>query len=210
MPLERSAGAILAGGRSLRMGGHPKALADLAGRPLLRHVIERASPQVQQLCLSVDQVSAAWAGFGLPQVADPRPGHQGPLGGLLAAMEFVAGQADWLLLLPCDAPFLPPNLATKLHERAVAAGSPGSVVSYLGHPQPTFSLWHRDLLPSLRQAVEVDGLAGFRQFLDRCRLAELAWPVENGLPPFFNVNSPADLAQAREWLAANDRRVGAC
>ncbi len=51
----RLAGAILAGGRSRRMGGGFKALAPLGGKPLIRQVIDRLQPQVQSLVLSVEK-----------------------------------------------------------------------------------------------------------------------------------------------------------
>ena len=61
---------ILAGGRSRRMGGEVKALLPLADKPLLSHVIDRVSPQVDELLLSVEKTSEAYTVFGLPQLED--------------------------------------------------------------------------------------------------------------------------------------------
>lgn len=198
------AGIVLAGGRSRRMGGQQKALLPLAGKPLLQHVIDRIQPQVCCLALSVESESAGWRPFGLPQLPDPSPGYQGPLGGLLAGMRFLQSRAAWLLLVPCDAPFLPPDLGQRLMECAAAAGTPGAVVRCGGDLQPTFSLWHTSLLPSLELAVE-QGMASFRQFLRRLPvpLAELDWPepAPNLAPtPFFNVNDPQSLDRAERWI----------
>ena len=97
MPGQSIDGAILAGGRSRRMGGAPKALLDLAGRTMLERVLRRFAPQVGQVVLSVERPSPEWARFGLAQVGDPVPGFHGPLAGLFAALEAVRGDADWLV-----------------------------------------------------------------------------------------------------------------
>ena len=80
------------------MGGTSKALAMLAGRPLLQHVIDRLAPQVAVLVLSVERGDPALAEFGLRQVPDPALGSNGPLGGLLSVLEAMPAGCDWLLL----------------------------------------------------------------------------------------------------------------
>ena len=203
----RPAGVILAGGQSRRMGGGDKALMPLAGKPLLQHVIDRMAPQVNGLALGVERVTPALAAFGLPQLADPRPGHCGPLGGLLAAMRHFASRSRWLLLAPCDAPFLPRDLASRLRACATEAGAPAACASWDGELQPTFSIFHCELLPQLEQAVMAEGQAGFKRFLRATGAAHCEWPadeegsvVAGAPPPFFNVNDPAALEQARAWL----------
>lgn len=193
------AGVILAGGRSSRMAGQSKALLDLNGAPLLRHVIQRMQPQVSSLLLSVERENAQLRTFGLPQVADIRQGNQGPLGGLLAAMEALSQGSDYLLLAPCDAPFLPLDLGQRLAQKLALRDRAGCMVRYENELQPTFSLWRRRLLPELRRAVLDDGLAGFKQFHDRVGLAILDWEPA-AVSPFFNINTPADLARARLLL----------
>lgn len=184
------------------MGGEDKALVLLGDRPLLQHVIDRVLPQTGGLVLSVDSPRAGLDRFGLAQVGDPRAGSHGPLGGLLAAMEAMPPPADWLLLVPCDAPFVPWNLAERLRQQAQRSALPGCLVRYQGELQPTFSLWQRSLLASLRSAVLQDGLGGFKQYLGRIRLSLLDWEEEPG-QPFLNVNRPEDLRRAEALLAAD-------
>ena len=136
------AGAILAGGRSTRMGCRNKALAELGGRPLIRHVIDRLRPQVDAMAVSVETDIPEFNALGISQLADPAPGHRGPLGGLLAALRYFAGTHDWVLLTPCDAPLLPPDLAARLHATAREASAPAAVVQWAGELQPTFSIWN--------------------------------------------------------------------
>ena len=151
--------------------------------------------------------------FELPQLADPLPGHRGPLGGLLSALRHYSGHYPWVLLVPCDAPFLPAMLAAKLLERALEAGLPGAMVVDRGEWQPTFSVWHRSLLPDLERAVGAEELGGFKQLMRTVRLADCNWQTD-GEPdapsPFYNVNDRAALQQAESWLRQAGERLQAC
>lgn len=189
------AGVILVGGRSRRMGGGFKALVSLDGKPLIQHVIDRLHPQIQSLVLSVELHASEFEDFGLPQVEDPAPGSRGPLGGLLSAVESMDASCDWMVLVPCDAPFLPHSLAERLLQCAFRERQPGCVVRYDSEVQPTFSLWHRRLLPRLGHAVREEQLAGFKQFLRDNPLAVLDWESRD-VSPFFNINDPRDLDEA--------------
>ncbi len=195
----RLSGVILAGGRSRRMGGGIKALAPLNGKPLIGHVIDRLQSQVRSLALSVEKYHPDFAAFGLQQVEDPAPGKRGPLGGLLSAMANMETGCDWMLLVPCDAPFLPLDLAIRLMECALDDDQAGCVVRYEGEIQPTFSLWHRRLLPRLEKAVLEERMAGFKQFLRGNEVAILEWKPSHPAP-FFNINDPDALAEAGRLL----------
>jgi molybdopterin-guanine dinucleotide biosynthesis protein A len=193
------AGVILAGGHSRRMGGGFKALAPLGGKPLIRHVIDRLLPQVRSLVLSVEKHVPDFEVFGLPQVEDPSPGSRGPLGGLLSALANMEVGCDWMLLVPCDAPFLPFELAQRLLGCALGDEQVGCVVRYDSEIQPTFSLWHRRLLPRLEEAVLEEGMAGFKQFLRDTPVAILEWEPSDP-SPFFNINDPDALLEAARLL----------
>lgn len=199
MARAQCAGVVLAGGRSRRMGPGDKAFADLAGKPMLQHVIDRIDPQVNRLMLSVEREADEYAAFGLAQVADPLPGSRGPLGGLLAALRTLQAEEDWLLLVPCDAPFLPRDLLARLLLRAREEKLPGAVISVTGEVQPTFSLWHRDLLPRLEWAVLEQKMAGFKQFLAHEALAPAEVEPKRAWR-FLNINDLAALEQARQRL----------
>ena len=194
------AGVILAGGRSRRMAGGVKAFADLAGNPMLIAVRNRIQPQVEPLLLSVEKPAPEWEPFGLEQVPDPTPGSCGPLGGLLAALEksrFL--DAAFLALVPCDAPFLPLDLVSRLEGQAGRQSKPVTVVRYGEVVQPVFSLWSTGLVPILKEAVMERGMAGFHQFLRQQDHAILDWP-EEPRNPFFNINDRDALSQARQRL----------
>ncbi len=205
---QQPAGAILAGGRSTRMGESFKALVELHGRPLLQHVIGRLQPQVSQVRLSVEQYNPALDVFGLAQVEDPRRGNCGPLGGLLASLKALPEGQDWLLLLPCDAPFLPLDLGRQLYAAVLHEETMAAVVNDAGQLQPTFSLWNRSLVPSMQHAVLQQGKGGFMQYLAGMRFSSVLWNTPGsgdqaaGLP-FFNINTPADLRRAESVLSTS-------
>jgi molybdopterin-guanine dinucleotide biosynthesis protein A len=187
------AGVILAGGRATRMGGGDKGLLPLAGRPLLARVIERLRPQVDVLALNANGDPARFAGFGLPVLPDSVAGHPGPLAGVLAGMDWAAGQgADAIVTAAADTPFFPLDLVARLR----ATGAPLAMAVTPGEAgpdrHPTFGLWPVALRDDLRAALA----GGVRKVV--------AWTgphgCANALFPeaqaFFNVNTPDDLARA--------------
>lgn len=183
------------------MGGGVKALLDLGGKPMIGHVIGRLEPQVDRLYLSVESLSPEFEALGLEQLPDPRPGSNGPLGGLAACLRrATADGCRWLLLAPCDAPFLPGNLGLRLVEQAKTCGTGIAVVRSCGHLQPTFSLWHREVLAEVERAAILEGTAGFRRFLSGHPHSILDWP-DSPADPFFNVNDRAALAEAIKMMA---------
>ncbi len=204
----KPAGVILAGGRSRRMSGVPKALLDLDGQPLLKHVINRVSAQVDDLCLSVEQPSAALAEFGLPLVADPQP-DAGPLAGLLMGLRLANPGNEWLLLVPCDAPFLPLDLADRLLEYAITSALPGAVAVYGSEIQPTFSIWNRRILPQIEKAFFEQQMTGFKQVLRVLEVARLEWPRSKP-PPFFNINDRDALHEAGRLIESQSGKLQPC
>ncbi len=189
-------GVVLAGGLARRMGGGDKPLRALAGRPILAHVLARLSPQVAGLALNANGDAARFAAFGLPVWPDTLPDHPGPLAGILAAME--NSPAEWVVTVPGDGPFLPPDLVSRLHAAREAAGTPLACAASGGWAHPPIALWPRALAGALRAAVE-----GGERKIDRwtatlgCAQAE--WPVQP-FDPFFNANTPEELAEAAVLL----------
>lgn len=196
------AGAILAGGRSERMGGGHKALSALAGRPMIDHVIARLRGQAEPLLVSVESAGEDFARLAHTLVEDRVPSHRGPLTGLYSALQYLVDRLDapWLLLCPCDAPFLPADLADQLLGAATGGGVGMAVAAYDGHLQPTFSAWHRDLLPEVRSRALEKTSFGVIDLVKSVPHARVEWPQQEP-PPFFNVNTPEQLAQAEAWLA---------
>jgi molybdopterin-guanine dinucleotide biosynthesis protein A len=183
------------------MGADSKALLDLQGSPMIDHVIRRLLPQVDSMCISVEGDEASWSEYGFPLVRDVVPGHAGPLAGLYSAMLFhyFRDISANMLVCPCDAPFIPPNLALRLSEGMADSERLISVIRYQDELQPTFSLWNPEVFPQLEQAVTQHSLRGIKQFLATLPYAAVDWePQEPN--PFFNVNTQDDLQRAERLL----------
>ncbi len=196
-------GVILAGGLARRMGGGDKALLPLGSGTLLDAVIARARPQVHALVLNANGDPARFARFGLEVVADPIAGFPGPLAGVLAGLE-AAAQRDpplpWVVSLAADTPFFPTDLVERLFAAVAREGAELACAASGGRTHPVFGLWPVRLASALKHALLEEGLRKIDLWTARYRLAVVDWPSEP-FDPFFNVNTPAELAEA-ERLAA--------
>lgn len=194
-------GLVLAGGAGRRMGTPSKPFTLLDGKPLIVHVIERLRPQVARILVSAND-RAAFAGLGLPVLADPIPDLPGPLAGVLAGLDHVAETAPGaaLLSVPADAPFLPPDLAARLAARAAVTGHPVCAAS-LGRRHPVIAVWPAAVREALRGHLE-RGERRVGLVLDLLGAGSLDWPAA-GEDPFFNVNTPEELEIARSRLTAS-------
>ncbi len=197
----RIAGVVLAGGQSLRMGGGDKCLLPLHGKPILAHVIERLTPQVGSMVLSANGDVTRFADFGLPVVRDSIDGFAGPLAGALAGMEHAARLGySHIVTVAADSPYFPSRLVLGLQFGCEASGarlamahSPRAGGGYFR--QPTFALYDVALREDLRRALQ----AGVRKVIQWAEPLGCAGVVFEGFgpDPFFNINTPQDLAQAK-------------
>lgn len=103
---------ILAGGMGRRMGGQDKGQLELNGRPLIEYVLETIQPQVKTILINANRHQAEYARYGYPVVPDLLQGYQGPLAGFAAGMR--AATTPYVVTLPCDGPFSPPDLVARL------------------------------------------------------------------------------------------------
>jgi molybdenum cofactor guanylyltransferase len=145
-------GCILAGGAGSRMGGQDKGLVAWQGRPLVEWVLERFSPQVQSLLISANRHLELYQRYGHAVVTDDLPNHPGPLAGILAGLNHC--NSSWLAVVPCDAPQLPLDLVMRLHQAATHEGANLAYATTPDGAQPTFSLIHQSLCPSLEQYLK--------------------------------------------------------
>ncbi len=190
------AGIILAGGASRRMGGGDKALLALGGQPMIAHVIARLGCA---RAINANGDPARFAAFGLPVLADSIPDHPGPLAGVLAGMDWAASHGfARIVTAAADTPFLPFDVTARLTRR----DCPVVLATHAGRDHPTVAAWD----VRLRDRLRADIIAGAR------RLG--VWAAENGAcrvafdddDPFFNVNTPEDLARAAQRLGEEAAR----
>ncbi|MEM6491295.1 MAG: molybdenum cofactor guanylyltransferase MobA, partial [Pseudomonadota bacterium] len=189
-------GVVLAGGLARRMGGGDKGEKRIGGAPMLQRVLDRLAPQVSALAINANGDPSRFAGFGAPVIADAAPDHPGPLAGVLAAMDWARGldpRPDWIVTAPVDAPFLPLDLVDRLQSAARENGTPLAVAASGERTHPVVGLWSPALRDDLAGALIDEGLRKIDRWTARHGCAVAAWTLEP-IDPFFNVNTPGDLA----------------
>jgi molybdenum cofactor guanylyltransferase len=173
---------------------------------MIAHVIARVRPQASALVLNANGDAARFASLGLPVVADPIEGFVGPLAGVLAGMRWTAAlrpAATHTLTVSSDAPFLPLDLVTRL--TAALAGRPTAiaVAASGGELHPVIGLWPVALADDLEAALK-GGVRKVLAWTDRHGTVPVEFPFlragERKIDPFFNANTPAELADARALL----------
>ncbi len=205
--IEPTIGMILAGGLARRLGGGDKALRMVGGQTVMARLIGRMAPQVMRLILNANEDPARFDELGLPVVADDLPDRPGPLAGVLAGLDWTARlmpEVQWVVTVPGDAPFLPEDLVARLHsglgEATLACAASG------GRTHPVVTLWPVALRHDLRHALVVEDLRKVGGYVGRHKPAIVEWPIE-GMDPFFNVNTQADLAEADQLAAERADRT---
>jgi molybdenum cofactor guanylyltransferase len=189
-------GVILAGGLARRMGGGDKPMREIAGKPILSHVIERVGPQCDALVLNANGDAARFAAFGLPVVADTVEGFAGPLAGILAGLDWAAAQeAEWLVSVAGDCPFLPRDLVARFHDAQTRNDADLVVAQSDTQSHPVVGLWKVSLREDLRHALVEEGLRKIDRWTARYKLVSVEWAIVP-YDPFFNANAPEDLAEA--------------
>ena len=199
---DNTVAVVLAGGLSRRMEGLKKPRLQLAGEPLLSRVILRVAPQVSRVLVNLNEPVDNAELQHHTVVPDAIGGFPGPLTGLDSAFGFLAVEAPLVkavLLVPCDGPFLPEDLFSRLAEGLNISQADVACASYAGEPQPTFSLWRRDTMGAVHSMLAERKRGGFRELLKELETVYVRWQ-ESAVNPFFNINTPEDLARAGNLL----------
>ncbi len=199
--MKQPLGVILAGGLARRMGGGDKGLLQLGGQPILRRVIDRLVPQVDMVALNANGDPARFDAFDLPVLPDSIDGYAGPLAGVLAGLDWAAKMgADSIVTVAADTPFFPCDLVPRLLIESegmanplVLAATPDPKRGQVRHP--TFGLWPVSLRDDMRAALN-NGLRKVVLWTDQHNGRQAVFD-SNGIDPFFNVNTPEDLAVAQ-------------
>jgi molybdenum cofactor guanylyltransferase len=194
-------GVIQAGGRSVRMGGRPKALIEVGGRSIIERVLAVLAPAVDEV-LVVTNTPELYAFLGLPMVGDVYPDH-GSLGGIYSGLKAAAGQAA--LTVACDMPFLHPEIVKLVAERA---GEGDVVIPRVGRQLETMhAAYGKACLPHIEARLEA-GRLKIVDFFEKVRVVEIAEAdVARFRDPqiaFMNVNAPDELDRARALAAELD------
>ena len=190
-PLPDVTGIVLAGGQGRRMGGVDKGLVDLAGAPMVAHVLARLVPQVCDVLINANQNLDRYRALGHPVVPDAVGGFAGPLAGLHAGM--TQANREFVVTVPCDSPFLPRDLVARLRAKLDEKDAQLAVAKTFDQPHPVFALVRRDLLPNLGAFLERGGRK-IDAWYAALSFVEVAFDDE--ADAFRNINTADELAAA--------------
>lgn len=184
---------IQAGGRSSRMG-QDKGLVLLAGKPLIEHILERVAGFGDQLLLITNQPQN-YAYLGLPMASDPVPGA-GALPGLHTALQ--AANGEHILLIACDMPFIQGPLLEKL--LALRFEADLVVPFWENNYQTTLAVYARRPCLAAVSAALQRGEKRLISFYEEITVLKIDEEAIKAVDPagisFFNINTPAELAEA--------------
>lgn len=183
--------AIMAGGRSTRMG-QDKAWIELDGEPLISrvaHVLAQVADEV--LVVANDP---RYGSLGLRVVHDRYPAG-GALGGIATGVG--AAMHDTVLVAACDMPFLDPAVWSVLVGHA---GEADVVIPRIGGEYETLhALYTKACVPHMARSLAENRLRVI-SFFDAVRVLAIDEPelraVDPTLRAFTNVNTPEELASA--------------
>jgi len=194
----RVTGVIQAGGKSMRMGGQPKALLELGGRRIIERVLDAVAPVVDDV-LIVTNTPALYAFLGVAMVPDVYPDH-GSLGGIFSGLTAAAGEV--VFNVACDMPFLHSPVVRLIVARA---GEADVVIPRVGEQLETMhALYAKACLPHIETRLKAGRFKIVGLFED-VRIVEIPEEeVARHRAPdvvFMNVNTPEELARARALAA---------
>ena len=203
MPRSPILGLVLAGGLARRMGGGDKTRIRIGGKTILERVLARLKPQCAAVILNANGDPARFADTGLPVVPDTVPDFAGPLAGILAGLDWAAAHVPAIAdvaSVPGDCPFLPGDLVARLSAARDAAGVPLACARSGDWRHPVVGLWPVALRQDLRKALVEEDMHKIETWTARHGIAVGDWPA-TPIDPFFNVNTPADVAEAEHMAA---------
>jgi len=196
---EAITGVVLAGGLGRRMGRIDKGLQELRGRPMTAWVVERLAPQVDELLINANQNTERYAAMGHRVVPDQIPDFAGPLAGLHAALS--AAAHPLVATAPCDSPFLPGDLISRLYEALTAPGTKSpwgttgadlAVARTFDQLHPVFCLCRRSVLPHLTDYL-ARGKRQMSEWYATLKVIEVAFDDE--ADAFENINTREELSR---------------
>ena len=201
------AGYILAGGGSTRFG-RDKALVEFGGQSMLARTIELMQHATKKI--RIVGSPEKYAEFGIKIIGDRWPG-EGPLGGIITALEDAAENAEksrWSLMVSCDMPFLTEDWLKFLAERAARSRAQVVLPHSASGPEPLCACYRTDAASALRAAFET----GVRKITDALKhvstevLDETDWKrFDSAGRLFWNINTSADYEKAHRILDAGQR-----
>lgn len=181
---------VLAGGEGRRMGG-AKPTRRFGRTTLAAHALELARSYGADVAMAVRDAAQVCGVVDAPLLFDD-PGIEGPLAALASALRFAQARgANEVLTLPCDSPYLPPDLGRRLR-LALRDGHGVVIAQSRGRLHPVCALWRAEALDALPDYLAT-GRRSLNGFARAVGLSIVDWGFAHP-DPFANANTPGELA----------------
>ena len=177
------------------MGRIDKGLILINGKPLIEYVIEAVKPQVDTLIINANRNQELYGRYGYPVIKDSYGDYQGPLAGMSSCMAVV--DTEYILTVPCDSPFIPPDLADRLYRSLTKKHVDISVATNGRRIQPVFALIKVKLLDRLLSFLE-RGERRIDKWYSEQNMIKTDFSDEK--QTFVNINTPEKLLMVEAVL----------
>lgn len=194
--MDNITGVILAGGLARRMGGVDKGLMLLNERPMISYITEILQPQVTQMYINANRNQDEYQAITQHTIiSDNIEGFAGPLAGMACGLQ--TANTPLVAFVPCDSPFLAPDVITRLQQGLIENNADISVAHDGKRLQPVFVLMKVSLLDSMLCFLN----AGERK-IDKWYAQHAMVEVDFSDTPrmFININTPEEKARVLETL----------
>ena len=192
-------GAILAGGKSKRMG-KDKLFLNLDNKTLIEHTINKVEKYLKELIIVTNKENEFFSKNNLTIVKDCIEGQLGPLAGILSAMKWAkenSPKCSWIASFPCDTPFFPESIISKFIEESKKKESLILCASSHGRNHNIFGLWSLDLYDKLYKDLVNNKVRKVQDWTKVNNIKNLEFKFKD-YDPFFNINTQEDLEFAKK------------
>ena len=196
---------ILSGGQSRRMERNDKAFLSISNQTLLEIVVDRLQRQTQKVAINTNSNNPKYAQHDLPILKDQIGGFLGPLAGIFTAMKWANDMGyKKVATVAVDTPLFPKNLLEELYQEMKKSNCDiVFAASVSDHKQkkilhPVFGLWKTYLFEDLRDELK-KGVRKVTLWSERHKASNVCF-FDETIDPFFNVNTPNDIAILKEYL----------
>jgi molybdopterin-guanine dinucleotide biosynthesis protein A len=185
-------GIVLAGGENRRMGTD-KAFLDIAGRPLIEHILQTLHDLFPRIII-VTNSPDRYAAYAVSLVTDAYD-KRGPLTGIYSGLR--ESRDEYNFIVACDMPFLQPRLISFM--AGLAEGNDVVVPSFDGFFEPLHAVYRRGILPVVEERIRA-GDQRIREMYKSLRVryitADEIDRFDPGRRSFKNLNTPQEYEEA--------------